>query len=214
MSISIYLIDDHPLVRMGLASLLAQAGYTIGGMAAGGDQALADANLSACDAVVLDLSLEDGDATGLIPQLTAHGQRVLACSMHEDATRVRKAFSAGATGYVTKRETAEHLLDAVAEVVAGRRYISPRAEAALLHDRPLEQPGVNWQCLSEREREVVRMLGEGIAAEDIARNLAISPRTVEAYYARVMSKLGIPGVKHLRRLAISASQKGELVQNS
>lgn len=210
MALSLYLIDDHPLVRTGLVTVLEQAGHTIVGMADDVDKALADLNLARCGVVVLDLSLGSGDATRDIPRLAEGGRRVMACSMHEDAVRVRRVFAAGATGYVTKREAAQCLLEAVAEVAAGRRYVSPRIQAALLADEPPEQRCVNWECLSDREREVVWMLSEGISAEEIAQRLSISPRTVEGYYARINLKLAISGVKELRRLAIMAAREGHL----
>lgn len=210
MSISVYLIDDHPLVRAGLATVLGQAGYLIGGAAGNVANALSDPAMSTCDVVVLDLALGEDDATGLIPSLATPNRRVLACSMYEDAARVRKVFAAGATGYVTKRETAQCLLEALAEVSAGRRYVSPRIEAVLLADEPQDQPAVNWLCLAGREHEVACMLGEGAGAETIARRLSISPRTVEAYYARINARLAIQGVKELRRLAIIAARTGQL----
>ena len=210
MPTSVYLIDDHPLVRAGLAAVLGQAGYTIGGTAGDVDKALLDPALSACRVVVLDLALGDGDSTGLIPRLATPTRRVLACSMYEDAPRIRKVFAAGATGYVTKRETAQCLLHAVAEVSAGRRYVSPRVESALLSEGHENSAAVNWRLLTDREQEVACLLSEGAGVDDIARQLAISPRTVEAYYTRISSKLAIQGVKELRRLTILAARSGEL----
>lgn len=210
MPTSVYLIDDHPLVRAGLAAVLGQAGYIIGGTADDVAKALLDPALSACAVVVLDLALGEGDSTALIPSLVAPNRGVLVCSMYEDAPRVRKVFGAGATGYVTKGETAQCLLQAVAEVSAGRRYFSPRVEAALLADKPHDHSTLNWHHLTDREREVVCMLADGAGAEVIARYLSISPRTVEAYYARIAARLAIQGVKELRRLAILAARSGQL----
>ena len=210
MPIYVYLIDDHPLVRAGLAAVLGQAGYIIGGTADDVGKALLDPALVACGVIVLDLSLGEGDSTAHIPSLIAPNRWVLACSMHEDAPRIRKVFGAGATGYVTKRETAQCLLQAVEEVSAGRRYLSPRIEAALLADKTNDQSTVNWHRLTDREREVVCMLGDGAGVEVIAGYLSISPRTVEAYYARIATRLAIQGVKELRRLAIMAAHSGQL----
>ena len=210
MPTSVYLIDDHPLVRAGLAAVLGQAGYIIGGTADDVAKALLDPALSACGVIVLDLALGENDSTALIPSLIAPNRGVLVCSMYDDAPRVRKVFGAGATGYVTKRETAQCLLQAVEEVSAGRRYLSPRIEAALLADKTHDQCTVDWHRLTDREREVVCMLGDGAGVEVIAGYLSISPRTVEAYYARIATRLAIQGVRKLRRLAILAAHSGQL----
>jgi DNA-binding NarL/FixJ family response regulator len=189
---------------------LTQAGHTIAGVAGDVEKALSDPGLAGCQVVVLDLSLGDGDATRHVARLTGAGRRVLACSMHEEAARIRRAFAAGVSGYVTKRETAQHLLEAVARVAAGEDYVSPRVQAALLADGPQEPRALDLSCLSDRERDVLRLLSEGAGPENIARELSISPRTVEGYYARINEKLGIRGAKDLRRLAIMAAREGQL----
>lgn len=210
MALSLFLIDDHPLVCAGLGTVLAQAGHRIAGTAGDVAKALSDPAFAGCHVVVLDLSLAGGDATEHLAGLIAPGRRVLVCSMHEEPARIRKAFAAGASGYVTKRETAGCLLDAVTKVAAGERYVSPRVQAVLLADDSQQSSTMDCSGLSERERDVMSLLSEGAGPEDIARQLFISPRTVESYYTRISEKLGIRGAKELRRLAIIAAREGRL----
>jgi DNA-binding NarL/FixJ family response regulator len=124
---SIFLVDDHPLVRQGLALLLEQAGFAIGGQADGLQAMLAHPGLASAQVVVLDLTL--GPASGLesIPTLCRRGLRVVVYSMHEEAAVVRRALAAGASGYVTKGEPAPSVVEAIRAVLAGANYISPRA---------------------------------------------------------------------------------------
>lgn len=123
--------------------------------------------------------------------------------MHEDSSVVRKAFAAGAVGYVTKREVASCLVEAVRSVLAGKRYVSPRAEAGLV-EGDLEKVAASVTGeFSEQQRRLYELLGEGLGAEEIAAALRVSPRTVESYAARMIEKLNVSGMKELRRRAIA-----------
>ena len=115
--------------------------------------------------------------------------------MHEGPNAIRRALDAGAGGYVTKREAAESLVAAIRAVLAGSCYLSPRAEAALRELTPLAG-------LSGQQQQIYRLLGQGASNEDIARQLGISVRTLESYGVRIMDKLGVQGIKELRRRAI------------
>ena len=191
----IFLVDDHPLVRAALAQLLAGAGFQPEGQAGGSAEALAHPALAASQLVVVDLALGDESGIELIKELRARGLAVLVYSMHEGSSAIRRALEAGAGGYVTKREAAESLAAAIRAVLAGDRYLSPRAEAALRESTPLDG-------LSGQQQQIYRLLGRGAANEDIARQLGISVRTLESYCVRIMDKLGAQGIKELRRRAI------------
>ena len=115
--------------------------------------------------------------------------------MHEGSHLIRSAFEAGAGGYVTKREAAHSLPEAIRAVGAGTRYLSPRAAVAIEEPTPLDG-------LSGQQRKLYRLLGQGCANEEIARQLGISVRTLESYCARVIDKLGLQGVRELRQQAI------------
>ncbi len=129
--INVFLVDDHPLVRQGLAVMLEQGGFEVGGEADTVRSTLDHPSLSSVQVLLLDVTLEQACGLDLIPELCRRGIRVVVYSMHEDPVVVRLAMSAGAAGYVTKRETAQSLPEAILTVAAGGSYISPRAAAAL-----------------------------------------------------------------------------------
>ena len=191
----IFLVDDHPLVRAALAQLLAGEGFAPAGQAGSPAEALAHPALATSQLVVVDLALGEESGIDLIKKLCARGLAVLVYSMHEGSTVIRRALEAGAGGYVTKREAAESLAAAIRAVLAGVRYLSPRAEAALRESTPLDG-------LSGQQQQIYRLLGQGASNEAIARQLGISGRTLESYCVRIMDKLGVQGVKELRRGAI------------
>ncbi len=198
----IFLIDDHPVVRQGLKQLLAQESYVICGEAGNRHETLERIGSSGADLALLDLSLGEESGIGLIARMREVGIRVLVYSMHEDADTIEKAFAAGADGYVSKREMEDVLFRAVSDLLAGRRHVGPLA-AQSLANRILSAPDENsGHLLSERETNILAMLGRGESNADIATALFISVRTVETYFSRIILKLGLTGMKELRRYAI------------
>lgn len=198
----VFLIDDHPAVRQGLKQLLAQEGHLVCGEADSGAGTRMRIGSSGADMAILDISLGDENGLECIAGLRTQDIAVLAYSMHEDADTIDQAFAAGANGYVSKREQPETLLAAVADVLAGTRHLSPRA-AQSLANRALSSPEPDRSgLLSERERQILQRLGQGASNAEIAAALAIGVRTVETYYARIISKLDLDGMKALRRYAI------------
>jgi DNA-binding CsgD family transcriptional regulator len=116
-------------------------------------------------------------------------------------------LAAGAGGYVTKREVGQYLVEAVHEVLAGKLYVSPRFAAGLVK-RMANRGADDLASLSEQQRHVYRLLGEGASAAEIAVELQLSPRTVESYCARMIEKFGLSGMKELRRQAIADRLSG------
>lgn len=201
--IRILLVDDHPAMREGLALLLAPEGITVCASASSSADALALASAIPPDLALVDLSLGSENGLALIADLHARGVPTLVYSMHEDAGHVESAFSAGALGYVTKRELHRVLVDAIREVAAGRRSLSPNA-GVVLAERVTRPPASDFeQELSAQERQVFRLLGQGEGIREIAETMGISPRTVESYCARIQDKLGLDGMRELRRHAIT-----------
>ena len=139
--VNVFVVDDHPLVRQGLALVLEQGGFAVCGEADGIQATLDHPALSYSQVVVLDISLEKASGVDLIPVLCRRGLRVVVYSMHEDPAVVRRALGTGATGYVTKREAAQSLAHAIRTVAAGSTYISPRAAAACAADGTNPGPG-------------------------------------------------------------------------
>lgn len=205
----IFVVDDHPGVREGLALLLEQRGIIVCGDAEDAAQTLDRLESARPDVVLVDLSLQRENGMTLIEQLRSRGVTVLVYSMHEDAVHVKRSFAAGAEGYVTKREGADILVQAIREVVAGRRYVSERTRNTLIdggQDNDSEE--ARRMSLSERETLVLQWVGEGDSSGEIAHRLHISSRTVETYYGRIMEKLGLAGMKELRRYAIQQGHEG------
>lgn len=195
----LFLVDDHAMVREGLATVLTQAGFAICGQAGNIRETFAHPELATADLAVVDLSIGEDSGLKLIQALRARRLPSLVYSMHEDANIVRHAFAAGALGYVTKREVAQSLLEALQTVLTGERYLSPRVAAALQKSAPLD--GLNGQ-----QRQLYRLLGQGCTNEQVAQRLGISLRTFESYCVRIVDKLGVSGVKELRQQAIRAAR--------
>lgn len=198
----VFLVDDHPAVCLGLRLLFEQNGLQVCGDAGDVARALSALRDAPADLVVVDLTLGAEDGLELLRRLAkeAPGARVLVYSMHEDATRVRRALEAGARAYVTKRESPELVLTAASECLAGRAYVSPRAAQGLAH---VPGSAAAVEPLSQQELKVYELLGEGFSVAEIAQRLAVGRRTVETYFVRIQTKLGLQGMRELRRHAVA-----------
>lgn len=201
--IRLFMVDDHPAVRQGLRLLLEQEEIVICGEAGDTATALEEIPTSSPDLVMVDLSLGKESGLDLLRRLAglAPGVPLLVYSMHEDSFHIGQAFSAGASGYVTKREISSVLTRAIGELLAGRPYMSPRAQD--IAGTVPAQPSPS-ESLSQRELQVYRCLGEGFTTAGIAEELGVSRRTVDSYYARILEKLGVRGMEELRRRAAAA----------
>lgn len=204
---SILLIEDHPTVRMGLSMLLSRDRHWICGEAGNRKELLTALSLLEPDRpelAVLDLSLGGEDGLDLIDVLRSRSIPVLIYSMHEDEGTVKRALAHGALGYICKRESSAALLAAVRDVLAGYRHISPLA-AQNLSSPPeggAQAPAAGANGLSEREQQILDLLGQGDRVQEIADKLNISIRTVETHCTRAIEKLNLNGMKALRRHAI------------
>jgi DNA-binding NarL/FixJ family response regulator len=201
--IRILVVDDHPTVRQGLALLLAPEGIEVCAEAGGRADALAHVENCRPDVAIVDLSLHGEDGLALVADLHARALPSLVYSMHEDGRRVERAFAAGAFGYVTKREISRVLVQAIREVAAGRRFVSPTAALALAEHLARPHACNVDRELSEQEQHVYHLLGQGEGTLEIAAALGISTRTVDSYYARIQAKLNLHGMHDLRRHAIN-----------
>ena len=197
----VLLIDDHPAVRHGLGLVLSSKSHAICGEAGSIVETLELIGSTAADIALLDLSLGEESGLDLVAPLRAHGMAVLVYSMHEDSDRIRAALDAGANGYVSKREMAEVLLAAVDQLLAGASFVSARAAQVLANSAPTDEHDDG--ALSERENQILAMLGQGESNSQIAEAFSISVRTVETYFGRICVKLGVNGTKELRCYAIS-----------
>lgn len=197
----ILLADDHAILRAGLRLLIdKQPGLTVVGEAGDGREALAQTRALQPDLILLDLNMPELDGLSALPLLkeAAPACRVLILTMLDDADHLRAALQAGAAGYVLKKAVDSELINAIQAVLRGETYVHSAMTDKLLHSvlpesaRPPEDGQPNpWQDLSEREREVLRLVAGGYTNAEIAGALYLSVKTVETYRARGMAKLGL-----------------------
>jgi DNA-binding NarL/FixJ family response regulator len=201
----ILLVDDHAIVRDGLALLLnSQPGLQVVGAASEGRQAIALCRQLAPAVVVMDISMPDLDgieATRLIHQQFPQ-VAVIILSMHSSSEYIYRSFQAGAAGYVQKESAGSELVDAVMTVVLGRRYLSPILLDQEADFQAFPPPKSPLDSLSSREVEVLHRVVEGHSSQQIANELSLSVKTVETYRSRLMQKLGVSDIPALVRFAI------------
>lgn len=188
-AIRILVTDDHAVLRSGLRLLLdREPDLETVGEATTAEDAITRVNEGDVDLVLLDLEMPGiGGLAGAERLRADHPDLlILVLSMHGETDDVRRAFAAGANGYVLKTAADEQLVQAVRAVAAGERYLHPALGAALAQPAPSRGP---VDDLSPREREVLRLLALGYTNQEIARMLVVSVRTVESHRAHVMTKL-------------------------
>jgi len=203
----VLLVDDHPLVRRGLADLIAgEPDLEVSGQASDVTEALQEMERTSPDLVVIDLTLKAGHGIDLIEKIKARSEQVkmLVSSMHDEMLFAERVLRAGAMGYVTKQESPETLLGAIRQVLRGEVYLSARMTSRLLHRvaagaPPQESP---LQILSNREIEVFEMIGQGLTTMQIARRLELSPKTIETHREKIKQKLNLKNSAELSRRAV------------
>ena len=209
--IRVVLVDDHALVREGLRVLLRAApDIDVVGEAENGVAALAVARRHAPDVVVLDVDMPGGDgATALREfQQTLPQVRILVLTMHAEQEWLLPLLEAGARGYLTKEAASRELVEALRVVCAGEVYVRPATArllaAAVVPQRTADTARTRFQSLSGREQTVLRLVAEGYSGVEIAGQLHISTKTVDAYKHRVEDKLGLAHRTEYVRFAIEA----------
>jgi DNA-binding NarL/FixJ family response regulator len=204
--VRILVVDDHGIVRDGIALLLARESWLqVVGFAASGETAIWAAVRSEPDVIIMDLVLPDlngVDATQRILQRLPR-TRVIALSASHSAEHVHQAMRAGARGYVTKEALGTELVAAVRSVLAGDLYLGALvAGFATDGSKTLASRKSPIERLSAREREVLHRTVAGASTAEIARHLSLSPKTVDTYRSRLMHKLGVRNRTSLIRFAI------------
>jgi len=207
---SIIIIDDHPLFREGLKTIISRDDrFKVIGEAGSGHEGLEITKRLKPDLVIVDISLPDQSGIQLTRDLRRlfSETKILIVSMHSKIDYIAEAFQAGATGYVVKESASERLLQALKSVVKGDYYLDSSVSHAVVENlmkSPLKAAKItdaDYASLTPREQEVMRFLAEGLSSKAVAEKLFISPKTVENHRANIMNKLGLHSTIELVRYA-------------
>ena len=203
--IRVLLVDDHPILRAGLKALLeAEADIEVIGEAESGSAAVELVSSLNPDVVLMDLSLPNMSGVEATKRILANDGsiKIVALTAHDDHAFARTLLEVGAMGYALKRTVCDELLRAVRVVALGGIYVDP-SMGSLLQSNSLRRGAPGYVAtLSEREAEVVRLIAEGHTSKEMAQALGLSPRTLETYKARAMTKLNLRTRAELIRYAL------------
>ena len=203
--IRVLIVDDHALVRSGLRLLLeAEEDIKVEDEGGNADDAVRLARLHKPDVVLLDVVMPGRSGLEAAPDIrqASPDSQILVLSMQDDPSYVREAFALGASGYLLKEAADAELVAAVREVAAGKRYVHPALGARLAAAEAEAQARAAADPLSDREREVLRLLALGHTNQEIAKMLYISVRTAETHRAHIMQKLRLSTRAELVRHAL------------
>lgn len=209
--LGVLLVDDHPIVRKGLKSLVSEQGdMEVVGEAGCGSDALLQLKDLRPDVIVLDITLPDINGIQVIERIkqSCLEVKVLVLTMHESSGYLRQVFQIGAAGYLLKRTAGDELIHAIRVVASGGAYLDPtlagRMVNALVQNLPQkEKEDAPKSKLSEREKEVLHLLALGFSNKEIASQLSLSSKTIETYKARLIEKLGLTSRAELVRYALN-----------
>jgi len=211
----ILLVDDHPLVREWLANLInQQSDLQVCGEAANAATALTAIAAAKPDVAVVDITLEGGSGIELIKNIRVlhPSVTVVVLSMHDEKLYAERALRAGARGYIMKREATKKVLLALRCVLTGKLYVSEAVNAMMTEKFVEGRPATGDSLvhhLSDRELEVFQLLGRGFSTRQIAEDLHVGFKTVQAYCARIKEKLGVTNATELLREAIRWNESQE-----
>jgi DNA-binding NarL/FixJ family response regulator len=206
----VFLIDDHPILRQGLALFIdREPDLMVCGEADGATSALQAIRDAIPDFIVLDISLDGPDGLDLLKVLRAEHPNlpVLILSMHDESAYAERALRAGANGYIMKQEATEKVLTAIRQILRGDVYLSDRLTKRMLQQfvHGAVPPRDPLAKLSDRELEVYRLIGAGHGTRQIADELHVSTKTVESYQAHIKEKLSLRNARELVQHAIESS---------
>ncbi len=207
MAVNIILADDHTLFREGLLSILnGELEFTVIAQAENGREVVKLARKMDVDVIVMDIAMPELNGIEATRQVLHENPelKVVALSMHSDRHFVTGMLKAGAKGYLLKDCAGSELIQAVREVLQDRYYISEEISTTVLNDYvgKLVEEGGETSELSSREREVLQLIAEGKATQEIAETLFISVKTVEAHRAKIKAKLKLSSIPELTKYAI------------
>jgi DNA-binding NarL/FixJ family response regulator len=208
---TVFIVDDHPLLRQGLALLInREQDLAVCGEAEEAQTAIKEITQKKPDILIVDISLNGPDGLDLLKNIRMlyPGLPVLILSMHDESIYAERALRARANGYIMKQEATEKVLVAVRRILGGDIYLSDRMANKLLHQYISGAPAdmnSRLSTLSDRELEVFRLIGEGRSTRQIAEKLHLSIKTVETYQAHIKDKLSLHSGRELVQHAIQSS---------
>ncbi len=206
--INLVIVDDHPVMRRGLAVILEQnKNFRVVGQADGESDAQEVLTRTSPDCIIVDISLKDGNGLELVKKVRTHFPQIyiLVVSMYEESLYAERALRAGAKGYVTKQEAADRIVDALHIVLQGGIYVSEPLARKIMgrvfsNDSSPQETGV--RSLTDRELQIFELLGHGKDIHEIAEILQLSSRTVETHRYNIVNKLNLKKSSELIRETI------------
>lgn len=206
--LQILIVDDHPLVRVGLKAVIeAEKDLAVCGEATGQSDAIGLMEKLDPDLMIIDISIADGSGLELIAAVKAMKPdvRTIVSSMHDEAIYAERALKAGAMGYINKEEAPDRIVEAIRRVTQGKVYLSENMTERMLLNATHPTPGdssTGVDSLSNRELEVFEMIGRGLSTKEIAENLHLSVKTIETYRENIKRKLNLESGNELIRYAV------------
>lgn len=201
--IKVAIVDDHPIVRHGLAQMInSDPGFEVCGEAETAAEAMTLIEATSADIALIDIALGEGNGIDLVKQIKARGlpTQTLVVSMHNEKLYAERAIAAGAMGYVHKDEAIDQILTAIHRVVNGKLYLSESIADRILQRVINHEPenGLSpIETLADRELEVFELIGRGLSTKQIAQDMFLSVKTVETYCQRIKTKLNLSGRNEL-----------------
>jgi DNA-binding NarL/FixJ family response regulator len=201
----VLIVDDHPVVRMGLRAVIEQSGrYEVAGEAGTPIEALQSAGREQPDLIILDLMLGGRSGVELLERClqSVPSARIIVLSQHDEAIYAERVLAAGGRGYLTKGAQLDGIVEALDALMRGEIVLSPRMNAHILERRLDRLPGHLYSGLSNREMEIFLLIGAGRTTGEIATELNLSPKTVGAHRENIKTKLGLATAAELERRAM------------
>jgi two-component system invasion response regulator UvrY len=202
----VIITDDHPVVLKGLKEIISEGFHdvTIDGSSKG-YELLSKISKTDYDIVILDISLPDINGLEVLREIRKMKRKlpVLILSMYPEEQYAARSLKAGANGYLTKRSASDELVLAVKKILTGKKYISPAFVETMMLDFELDTEKPPHENLSDRELQVLSMIGKGKAVKEIAEELHLSQNTVRTYRTRILEKIGVKGTSELIHYAIT-----------
>ena len=201
----ILIVDDHSIVRQGLKQIIAECpGMIVAGEAGSGEEALEQVRAHEFDVVILDISMPGRGGLDILKDLKAEKPllKVLVLSMHSEEQYAIRSLREGASAYLTKESAPDKLAEAIQEVARGRRYITPSVADKLAGYIKADSERPPHEGLSNRELQVLVMIGSGKSSGAIAAELSLSAKTISTYRARLLAKMGLETTAQLIKYSI------------